>query len=130
MSKPAPTPISIELHQRSKTLELKYPNSESITLSCEYLRVHSPSAEVKGHGPGQEVLQVGKINVGIDTIKPVGNYGLQLFFSDGHDTGIYSWQYLYELGQNQAAYWQAYLDRLEAAGAHRDPDIQIVRIGL
>lgn len=129
MTKFAPAPTGIELHQRSKTLELKYPNSDSVMLSCEYLRVHSPSAEVKGHGPGQEVLQVGKINVGIDNIKPVGNYALQLFFSDGHDTGIYSWDYLYELGQNQATYWQAYLDRLEAAGAHRDPDIQVVKIG-
>lgn len=124
-----PIPIGIELHQRSKTLELKYPDGDSVKLSCEYLRVHSPSAEVKGHGPGQEVLQVGKINVGIDSIKPVGNYALQLFFSDGHDTGIFSWDYLYELGQNQSDYWQAYLDRLEAAGAHRDPDIQVVRIG-
>ena len=94
----APTPTGIELHQRSKTLELKYANGESNTLSCEYLRVFSPSAEVKGHGPGQEVLQIGKINVGINDIKPVGNYALQLFFSDGHDTGIFSWDYLFETG--------------------------------
>lgn len=129
MSNKAPAPSGIELHQRSKTLELKYASGDNIVLSCEYLRVYSPSAEVKGHGPGQEVLQVGKINVSIDKIQPVGNYALQLFFSDGHDSGIYSWDYLYELGQQQTTYWQDYLDRLEAAGAHRDPDIQVVRIG-
>jgi DUF971 family protein len=84
---------------------------------------------VKGHGPGQEVLQVGKINVGINGIESVGNYALQLFFSDDHDTGIYSWEYLYELSQNQEAYWQNYLERLSAAGATRDPEIQVVKIG-
>lgn len=128
MTTKAPIPAGIELHKVSKTLELKYAN-ETHTLDCEYLRVYSPSAEVKGHGPGQEVLQVGKINVTIDNIKPVGNYALQLFFSDGHNTGIYSWSYLYELIQNQESYWQDYLDRLMKAGANRDPDIQVVRIG-
>ncbi len=88
------------------------PGGERYSLSCEYLRVHSPSAEVLGHGPGQEVLQTGKINVGITALKPVGNYALQLVFDDGHDTGLYSWRYLYELCQGQEAKWQDYLDRL------------------
>ncbi len=128
MSNP-PVPTSIELHQRAKTLELRYSDNESYQLSCEYLRVYSPSAEVRGHGPGQEVLQTGKINVTIDNINPVGNYALQLFFSDGHDSGIYSWDYFYQLCTNQQAWWQDYLDQLAEAGANRDPDIQVVRIG-
>ena len=122
-------PTGIELHKATKTLELIYSASERYQLSCEYLRVYSPSAEVKGHGPGQEVLQTGKINVTINAIEPVGNYALQLVFSDGHDTGIYSWDYLYRLCTHQQDWWQDYLDRLSAAGANRDPDIQVVRIG-
>lgn len=129
MSLNPPVPVNIELHQRSKQLELTYANNERYQLSCEYLRVYSPSAEVRGHGPDQEVLQTGKINVTINRIEPVGNYALQLFFSDGHDTGIYSWDYLYQLCSNQQAWWQAYLDRLEQAGANRDPDLQVIRIG-
>jgi len=121
-------PSTIELHQRSKTLELHY-GEERYLLSCEFLRVHSPSAEVRGHGPGQEVLQVGKINIGIDAIAGVGNYALQPTFSDGHDTGIFSWSYLRELCLNQELMWQDYLDRLHAAGASRDPEVQVVRIG-
>ena len=128
MSKP-PIPTGIELHQRTKSLELTYSDSESYEMSCEHLRVYSPSAEVRGHGPGQEVLQTGKINVTIDNIQPVGNYALQLFFSDGHDSGIYSWDYFYQLCTNKEAWWQDYLDQLAAAGANRDPDIQVVRIG-
>ncbi len=126
----AHVPTGIELHQRTKTLELIYNNNERYELSCEYLRVYSPSAEVKGHGPGQEVLQTGKINVTINAIETVGNYALQLFFSDEHDTGIYSWTYLFELCTEQEARWQDYLDRLHQAGASRDPDIQVVNIGL
>lgn len=128
-------PTGIELHKRKRILELRYSSNndgtkeQSYQLSCEYLRVYSPSAEVKGHGPGQEVLQVGKINIGIDTIAPVGNYALQLTFSDGHDSGIFSWDYLYQLCINQSSLWQDYLDRVSAAGAARDPDIQVVRIG-
>ncbi len=122
-------PTGIELHKRRKVLELVYADDQRYELSCEYLRVHSPSAEVKGHGPGQEILQEGKINVGIDHIEPVGNYALQFVFSDGHDSGIFSWAYLYELCANQQQNWQTYLDRLSAAGAARDPDIQVVRIG-
>jgi DUF971 family protein len=128
--KKAPLPTAIELHRQSRTLELRYSGDESYTLSCEYLRVHSPSAEVRGHGQGQEVLQVGKINVAITAIQPVGNYALQLTFSDGHDTGLFSWDYLYELCTHQQQYWQTYLQRLHDAGAGRDPDVQIVRIGL
>jgi DUF971 family protein len=129
MSKHAPVPTGIELHQRTKMLELIYSDSARYQLSCEYLRVYSPSAEVQGHGPGQAVLQTGKIHVAITAIKPIGNYALQLSFSDGHDTGIYSWSYLYQLCTEQERRWQDYLDRLSTAGGHRDPDIQVVRIG-
>ena len=123
------TPTGIELHQRTRILELIYSDDERYQLSCEYLRVYSPSAEVKGHGPGQEVLQIGKLNVGIKAIEPVGNYALQLMFSDGHDSGIYSWTYLYQLCTEQSERWQDYLERLHKVGANRDPDIQVVRIG-
>lgn len=129
MSSKAPTLTGIELHRQSRTLELRYANGEQHTLSCEYLRVYSPSAEVRGHGQGQEVLQVGKVNVAITDIKPVGNYAVQLFFSDGHDTGLYSWDYLYELCQYQKVNWETYLKRLHDAGASRDPEVQVVRIG-
>ncbi|WP_101757883.1 gamma-butyrobetaine hydroxylase-like domain-containing protein [Oceanicoccus sp. KOV_DT_Chl] len=124
-----PIPTGIELHKRTKMLELVYSDNERYSLSCEYLRVYSPSAEVRGHGPGQEVLQTGKINIAIDAIHPVGSYALQLVFSDGHDSGIFSWDYLYQLCTNEKDWWQDYLDRLAAAGANRDPDIQVVRIG-
>jgi len=127
--KKAPQLTGIELHRQSRTLELRYANDEHYTLSCEYLRVYSPSAEVRGHGPGQETLQVGKVNVAITDIKPVGNYAVQLVFSDGHDTGLYSWEYLYELCGKQKDYWENYLQRLHEAGASRDPEVQVVRIG-
>lgn len=91
-------------------------------LSCEYLRVYSPSAEVRGHGAGQEVLQVGKESVNITGIEPVGNYAVRLTFSDGHDTGLYSWDYLYDLAEHQDTLWQAYLERLAAAGVQRKPE--------
>jgi DUF971 family protein len=119
-------PTGIALHTRSRELELEYPGGERHRLSCEYLRVFSPSAEVRGHGPGQEVLQSGKINVAITAIKPVGNYALQLVFDDGHDTGLYSWDYLYQLCVNREAWWQDYLQRLDVAGASRDPAVQVV----
>lgn len=122
-------PKNIELHQRTKMLELIYSEDERYSLSCEYLRVYSPSAEVKGHGPGQEILQTGKINVTINGIQPMGNYALQLIFSDGHDSGIYSWEYMYKLATEEASLWQDYLDQINKAGASRDPDIQVVRIG-
>ncbi|MCB1690934.1 MAG: DUF971 domain-containing protein [Halioglobus sp.] len=124
----APKPTSIQLHSRSRLLELTYEGGENYSLSCEYLRVYSPSAEVLGHGPGQEVLQTGKLNVAITAIKPVGNYALQLVFDDGHDTGLYSWRYLYDLCRDQKTKWQDYLDRMAKAGANRDPDVQVLKL--
>jgi DUF971 family protein len=121
-------PVRIQLHTRSRELELEYRGGERYRLSCEYLRVFSPSAEVRGHGPGQEVLQTGKQNVVITAVKPVGNYALQLVFDDGHDTGLYAWDYLYQLCREQEHRWQAYLQRLQAAGASRDPDVQVVKL--
>jgi DUF971 family protein len=123
-------PENIALHTRSRELELDYPGGENYRLSCEFLRVYSPSAEVKGHGPGQEVLQTGKQKVAITAIRPVGNYALQLVFDDGHDTGLYSWDYLYRLCREHDALWQDYLDRISAAGAARDPDVQVVKLEL
>lgn len=119
----------MELHRQSRMLDLRYANGEQYSLSCEYLRVYSPSAEVRGHGPGQETLQTGKIHVAITDIRPIGNYAVQLVFSDGHDTGLYSWEYLYELCKKQKENWEDYLRRLHAAGASRDPEVQVVRIG-
>jgi DUF971 family protein len=124
-------PVDIRLHKKSKTLELAYPDGQTFNLPAEFLRVHSPSAEVRGHGPGQEVLQTGKLHVGISRIEPVGHYGIKLHFDDGHNTGIYPWDYLHELGSNQQSLWEEYLKRLRDAGARRDtlpPDTQIVRI--
>ena len=112
-------PVRIVVHRVSRAIELEYPDGSSLRLPFEFLRVYSPSAEVRGHGPGQEVLQVGKADVGIESIDAVGNYGIQPRFSDGHATGIYSWDYLARLGQNQQAMWQDYLDRLAKAGASR-----------
>lgn len=126
---PAPVLAGIELHRQSRKLDLRYTNGEEYSLSCEYLRVYSPSAEVRGHGQGQEVLQVGKVNVAITAIKPVGNYAVQLVFSDGHDTGLYSWDYLYELCKDQNQNWENYLQRLHEARASRDPEVQVVKIG-
>ncbi len=123
-------PTGIALHTRSRQLELEYPGQQKYSLSCEYLRVYSPSAEVGGHGPGQEVLQTGKMNVGISAIKPVGNYALQLVFDDGHDTGLYSWSYLHQLCVHHDHHWQDYLDRLALAGASRDPDVQVLKLDL
>ncbi|MEJ5210295.1 MAG: DUF971 domain-containing protein [Burkholderiales bacterium] len=116
-----PQPTEIKLHQKSRILEIAFSDGSRFELPCEFLRVYSPSAEVRGHGPGQEVLQVGKKNVEITAIEPVGTYAINLVFSDGHDSGIYSWSYLYDLGKNQAELWQRYLDRLAAAGASREP---------
>ena len=112
------TPTELHLHQRSKVLEIAFAE-ERFHLSCEYLRVHSPSAEVMGHGPGQETLQIGKEDVAIDAIEPVGHYAVKLVFSDGHDTGIYSWDYLYELGKTYTKRWNDYLKRLKEAGVTR-----------
>lgn len=114
-------PTEIKLHQKSRLLEIAFSDGKRFELPCEFLRVYSPSAEVRGHGPGQEVLQVGKMNVEITDIQPVGSYAVQLVFSDGHDSGLYSWDYLYDLGVNQEAFWQQYLARMKEAGAKREP---------
>jgi DUF971 family protein len=116
-----PRPVEIKLHQKSRALEISFDDGKSYRLSCEYLRVYSPSAEVRGHGPGQGVLQEGKKEVEIAAIEPVGNYAVKLVFSDGHDTGLYSWDYLYSLGENQPRLWQQYLERLALAGVNREP---------
>jgi DUF971 family protein len=102
-------------------LEIAFDDGDTFRLPYEYLRVYSPSAEVRGHGPGQETLQIGKRDVTISSVEPVGHYALRPTFSDGHDTGIYSWEYLHELGVHHDEYWQRYLERLKAAGATRDP---------
>jgi DUF971 family protein len=117
---PERTPTEITLHQKSRVLEIGFSDGCQFRLPYEYLRVYSPSAEVRGHGPGQEVLQIGKREVEIRGLEPVGSYAVQPAFSDGHSTGIYSWDYLYELGQNQDRLWAEYLSKLEAAGASRD----------
>lgn len=114
-----PRPIDIKLHQASKLLEIHFDNNTDCMLSTEFLRVYSPSAEVKGHGPGQETLQIGKEDVNISAIEPVGNYAVKLVFSDGHDTGLYSWDYLYYLGKNYEPLWQDYIAKLEMAGHKR-----------
>jgi len=121
LDKTTPVPTEIKLHQLSRQLEITFNNGTRFELPYEFLRVYSPSAEVRGHGPGQEVLQVGKKNIAIKGIEPVGSYAVTLTFSDGHDTGIYSWDYLYELGANYVALWGRYVNRMEAAGASREP---------
>ncbi len=121
MESETPTPTEIKLHQKSRVLEIAFADGKTFRLPCEFLRVYSPSAEVRGHGPGQEVLQTGKKNVEITQIEPAGSYALQLTFSDGHDTGIYSWDLLYQYGLQQEEMWQHYLKRLEESGASRDP---------
>ena len=114
-----PKPTNISLHQKSRILEIEYSDGKNFKLPCEYLRVYSPSAEVTGHGPGQEVLQVGKEDVNIDSIEPQGNYAIKLCFDDKHDTGLYTWEYLYTLGDEYEARWKDYLARLKAAGKDR-----------
>jgi DUF971 family protein len=129
MSKQSPPlPTSIVLHRVRRILELAYANGEKLELDAEYLRVFSPSAEVRGHGRGQEVLQWGKMEVAIERLEPVGNYALQLIFDDEHDTGIYSWEYLYQLGQEYQQNWQGYLTQLEQAGKSRDPSLQVLKL--
>lgn len=116
----SPRPTEIKLHQKSRELEIAFDDGKQFRFSCELLRVFSPSAEVRGHGPGQEVLQVGKKNVDITAIEPVGTYAVKLVFSDGHNTGLYSWDYFYDLGVKQHSYWQTYLARMQQAGANRE----------
>jgi DUF971 family protein len=119
MTESAIKPTDIKLHQKSHLLEISFEDGKTFKLPCEYLRCFSPSAEVRGHGPGQETLQVGKENVNITGIEPVGNYAVVLRFDDGHDTGIYSWETLYDLGEHQDQYWADYLEKLKAAGHQR-----------
>lgn len=114
-------PTAITLHQVSRVLEVAFDDGSSFRLPCEFLRVHSPSAEVRGHGPGQDVLQVGKRDVNISALEPVGHYAVRPTFSDGHDSGIFSWEYLHDLGVRHDELWRRYLDKLAAAGATRDP---------
>lgn len=115
-------PTDIKLHQKSRTLEVSFDDGSHFKFPCEYLRVYSTSAEVRGHGPGQGVLQIGKENVNIVNIEPVGSYAVCLHFDDGHDTGIYSWEWLHYLGTNQEKLWKEYLDRLAKAGYQRKPN--------
>ncbi len=120
LNRDTPTPTALTVHGASRVLEVQYADGAVFKLPFELLRVYSPSAEVQGHGPGQEVLQTGKRDVAIVAVEPVGNYAIKPIFSDGHESGLYSWQSLYELGSRQSALWQDYLDRLQAAGADRD----------
>lgn len=121
LNKSVPHPTEIKLHQKSRLLEIAFADGKSFQLPCEFLRVYSPSAEVRGHGPGQEVLQVGKKNVDIAKIEPVGTYAIQIAFSDGHNTGIYSWDLLYDYGLHQEEMWRHYLKRMEEARMSREP---------
>jgi len=124
-------PTDIRLHKKTAILELDYPDSTRYSLPAEFLRVYSPSAEVRGHGHGQEVLQTGKRHVKINRVEPVGHYAIKLHFDDDHNTGIYTWEYLLELGTQQKELWDRYLQRLQAAGARREPleqGVQIVNI--
>ena len=121
-----PTPTQIELHQKARGLEIGFSDGKLFILPYEFLRVYSPSAEVRGHGPGQETLQVGKKEIEIKSAEPVGTYAMQLVFSDGHDSGIYTWEYLHSMGVNQEAMWQEYLQRMAEAGAKREPSPSIL----
>ncbi|MCB1734773.1 MAG: DUF971 domain-containing protein [Gammaproteobacteria bacterium] len=119
MSNTKPMPTEINLHKQSGVLEVSFDTDETFSLTAEYLRTHSPSAEVQGHGPGQEVLQIGKEKVLIEAIEPVGNYAILIHFDDGHNTGIFAWDTLYRLGKDHGTLWPNYLARLEAAGHKR-----------
>ncbi len=121
MASSKPRPTDIKLHQKSRILEVAFDDGHRFEFPCEFLRVYSPSAEVQGHGPGQAVLQIGKENVSIVNIEPVGSYAVRLFFDDGHDTGLYSWDWLHHLGVNQERLWNDYLQRLAKAGHKREP---------
>ena len=125
------TPTEVKLRKQSNTLELSYSDGSQLEFSSEFLRVHSPSAEVRGHGNGREVLQTGKRNVNLKNLEPVGNYAVKLEFDDGHSTGIFSWDYLVSIGRNKKKLWEDYLLRLQQAGKTRDPsptDTQIIKV--
>ena len=121
-------PTDIKLHKASKTLTLKYATGEEFTLPAEFLRVHSPSAEVQGHG--KPILQFGKINVGLSKVEPAGQYALKLTFDDGHDSGLFTWDYLYQLARRQEELWTDYLAELKTAGKSRDPSESVVKLML
>ncbi len=121
-------PVKIKLCKKEGSLSLEYSNGDHFILAGEYLRVHSPSAEVRGHGKGQEILQYGKELIKICNVESSGNYALKLTFSDSHDSGIYTWDYLYDLASNHAKYWQTYLTALHNAGKSREPNVQIVQL--
>ena len=123
-----PTPQKIFVTESKDALRLEYADDKQHQLPAEYLRVFSPSAEVRGHGKGQEVLQFGKRNVVISSVQKAGNYAIQITFSDGHNSGIFAWDYLYELAENYTDYWIDYLGRLHVAGQSRDPDVQVVKL--
>ena len=116
----SPTPTALTVHSQSRVLELVFSDGATFKIPFELMRVYSPSAEVQGHGPGQEVLQTGKRDVGVVELEPIGNYAVKPMFSDGHESGIFSWDYLYEMGVNQSSLWDDYNRRLEAAGMSRD----------
>lgn len=118
----SPAPTEIRVHQKSRRMEVVFDSGEQFEYSFEFLRVFTPSAEARGHGPGQETLQVGKRDVDIERFEPVGNYAIRPIFSDGHDSGLYSWEWLYDIGHKHDELWQAYLNDLAAAGASRDAD--------
>lgn len=120
------TPTNLTLNQKSRELEISWPDGKTHTMSCEYLRVNSPSAEVRGHGPGQEKLQIGKENVNITAIEPVGHYAVKLVFDDNHDSGLYDWNLLYDLGLNKEQYWAEYLAKLAERGYERKTEGQII----
>jgi DUF971 family protein len=125
LDKNTPTPQDITVHSASRVLEVGFSDGKTFRIPFELMRVYSPSAEVQGHGPGQEVLQTGKRNVGILALEPVGNYAVQPTFTDGHDSGIFSWDYLYFLGSKEAELWADYNSRLQAAGVERDADMPV-----
>ena len=129
MTPNSPTPLSLTLHQESRVLEIGFSDGKSFRLPFELLRVYSPSAEVQGHGPGQEVLQTGKREVQINHVEVVGHYAIQPTFSDGHNSGIFSWSYLYDLGSRQQEYWDRYLARLAEAGVDRDAPMTAAAAG-
>jgi DUF971 family protein len=129
MSTDAPRPTAVTVHQQSRVLEVGFDDGKTFRIPFELMRIYSPSAEVQGHGPGQEVLQTGKRDVTIVSIEPVGHYAIQPTFSDGHDTGIFSWQYLYRLGAQQDELWKAYLERLAEAGLDRDAPMKATASG-
>jgi DUF971 family protein len=129
MTTDSPRPAAVTVHQQSRVLEVGFDDGKTFRIPFELMRVYSPSAEVQGHGPGQEVLQTGKRDVTIVGIEPVGHYAIQPTFSDGHDTGIFSWQYLYRLGAQQDELWKAYLERLAEAGLDRDAPMKATASG-